>query len=252
MDVNNKISADVDQTAVSPSAVLVAELEDAITRGSSQRRVEMLTRVTDLFVSGSGRFSDDKIELFDDVMRRLALATDVSARSMLARRLASMGRVPLNVMRLLANDDDIKVANPILAHSDWLDDDSLLQIACSKGQEHLRAIAQRKSVAESVADVLVERGDNEVLRVLADNCEVKLSEMAFAQLVNRCPGDDALATSVGSRPDIPHHLFQKLLTTSSELVRSKFIEVNLPVKVEFSCVEPHFVFVGNGQPLLAA
>ncbi len=252
MDGNDEIPAGVAQAATSPRLAVIAELEEAITRGSSQRRIEMLMRVTDLFVGGSGRFSDEKIELFDDVMSRLALAIDVSARSMLARRLASMGRVPLNVTRLLANDDDIKVANPILGHADWFDDDNLLQSARTKGQEHLRAIAQRKSVAEAVANVLVERGDNEVLRVLADNCEAKLSEMAFTRLVDRCPGDDALATSVGSRRDIPHHLFQKLLTTSSELVRSKFIEVNLPVKVEFSCVEQHFVFTGNGTPLLAA
>ncbi len=241
-----------DHMAVDQRGVLVAELEAAITRGTNQRRNEMLTRVTDLFIGGAGRFSDEKIELFDDVMMRLALATDASARSMLARRLASADRVPFNVARQLAKDDDIMVANPILVHSDRLDDDSLLQIASSKGQEHLLAIAQRKTVTDSVVEVLIERGNIEVLQALADNRGAKLSETAIAQLVNRSTKDDALATSVGSRPEIPHHLFQKLLTISSEVVRAKFIEVNLPVKVEFSCVEPHFVFAGSGQPLLAA
>jgi uncharacterized protein (DUF2336 family) len=251
MEGNGKIAGDV-HLAGTPNCTLVTDLERAISSGSMARCVGMLTLITDLFVGSAECFSDEAIYLFDDLMSRLVLPIDGPARSMLAQRLAPLGKAPINVTRLLANDDDITVASPILACSDSIDEASLLHTAQTKDQRHLRVIARRKSIPESVVDVLVERGDGEVLRILADNCGAKLSEKAFAQLINRCANDDTLANSVGSRPDIPHHRFQQLLATASELVRLKFVEVNLPVKIEFGCVEPHFVFASGGEPLLAA
>lgn len=251
MDDDGKTASDVRLPEI-PRVALVKELERAVTSGSMERCIEMLTRITDLFVGSSERLSDEAIDLFDDVMSRLVLSIDGSARSMLARRLAPLRKAPVNVTRLLANDDDIKVASPMLACSDLIDDACLLHAARTKDQHHLRAIAQRKSIPETVVEVLVERGNGDIPQILADNRGAKFSETAFGQLVDRCGNDDGLATSLGSRPDIPHHLFQRLLTAASEPVRSQFVEVNLPVKIEFSCAEPHFVFVPGGRPLLAA
>jgi Uncharacterised protein conserved in bacteria (DUF2336) len=78
-----------------------------------------------------------------------------------------------------------------------------------RSDEVLHSFSQ--SVPEIVVDVLVQRGNGEVLRILADNCGAKLSENAFAQLIDRCGKDDTPANSVGSRPDVPHHRFQQLL-----------------------------------------
>jgi hypothetical protein len=47
---------------------LVEELEGILASKNISRRAEILRRVTDLFVVGSGRFSEDQVELFDDVM----------------------------------------------------------------------------------------------------------------------------------------------------------------------------------------
>ena len=233
-------------------ACIIGELDNAIRHASVERCNEILSRITDLFVAGSFRFSNDEIDLFDDAMSRLTPAVDVSARSMLARRLAPIANAPLKVTRLLASDNEAEVAEPILVQSQRLDEDALLSMARVKDQQLLLAISRRKSVPEAVADVLVERGDGEVLRATADNANVRLSEATLSRLVERCSEDDELAASIGTRPDIPHQLFQKLLEVASEAVRSRFVAANLPVRVEFSCAEPHFIFMGNGQPLLAA
>lgn len=171
---------------------------------------------------------------------------------MLARRLAPLANAPLNVTRLLASDNEAEVAEPILAQSQCLDENALLSMARVMDQQHLLAISRRQSVPEAVADVLVERGDGEVLRATAENANVRLSETSMSRLVERCNKDDELAARIGARPDIPHQLFQKLLEVASDAVRSRFVATSLPVRVEFSCVEPHFIFMGNGQPLLAA
>lgn len=231
---------------------VIAELDGTIARSSVRRCDEILMHVTDLFVAGASRFSEEEICLFDDILCRLALAVDVSARTMLARRLAPIANAPLRTCRLLGNDDEVTVATPLLAQSQKLDDDALLQFARTKGQEHLCVIARREPLTEPVTDVLVDRGNSDVLHAVANNSYAKFSELALDRLVSRCAGDDELATIVGTRPDLPFPLFQSLLSSASELVRSKFLASNLPVMAQFSCAEPHFVFIDNGRTVLAA
>jgi uncharacterized protein (DUF2336 family) len=213
-------------------STLLSELEQAIAHGTARRRGEMLLQVTDLFVRGSVGLSDDEIDLFDDVLTRLALEIEVSARASLAQRLAPVAKAPVHITRILASDDEISVASPILLQSERLDDVTLVEKARTKSQDHLLAISGRKSLSENVTDVLVERGNQQVLLSTAKNPGARFSEAGFAVLVKRSDGDDALATCVGGRPDIPHHLFLVLLATASEMVRAKLIAENPQVKDE--------------------
>ena len=179
---------------------LITELEDAIAHGSAQRRAEMLMQVTDLFIRDSVGLSNDEIALFDDVITRLALEIEVSVRSLLAQRLAPIDKAPFNIIRMLAGDDEIKVAYPVLAQSERLDEATLVRSARSKSQDHLLAISRRKSLSKLVTEVLVERGNKQVVLSTAKNPGAKFSEASFFLLVKRSDGDDALAACVGSRP----------------------------------------------------
>ena len=200
---------------------LLSEIEDAIANGPAGRRGKMLRRTTDLFIVGSAQCTDDEIALFDDVLTRLALDIELSARALLAVRLAPIQNAPPNIIRALAFDDEIAVAGPVLSQSERLDDPTLVENAKKNGQAHLLAISRRRSLSEPVTDVLVERGDQQVVRSTVENRGAKFSDAGFAILVRRSDGDDALAASVGSRPEIPSHLFAKLLAKASQSVRAK-------------------------------
>src|SRR5580692_3479052 len=50
---------------------LIDELESVLASKDISRRAGILRKVTDLFVLGSGKFSEDQIDLFDSVMGRL-------------------------------------------------------------------------------------------------------------------------------------------------------------------------------------
>jgi uncharacterized protein (DUF2336 family) len=202
---------------------VIAELDRAIASGSSQQRAAMLMQIADLFVGNSPRFTDDEIGLFDDIITRLAAEIEISVRSLLAQRLAPIAKAPANIMRILASDDEIKVAYPVLAQSERVDEAILVQCARSKSQEHLLAISRRKTLSEVITDVLVERGNKQVVLSTVKNRGARFSEAGFSRLVKRSDGDDALAACVGSRPDIPRPLLLALLETASELVRSKLI-----------------------------
>src|SRR5579862_8401840 len=205
---------------------VIPDLELAIAKGSAQQRAEMLMQIADLFVGNSARFTDDDVSLFDDIITRLAKEIEVSARSLLAQRLAPVANAPVNIMRMLASDDEIKVAYPVLTQSERVDETILVQCARSKSQAHLLAISQRKTLSEVITDVLVERGNKQVALSTAKNPGARFSEAGFSRLVKRSDGDDALATCVGLRPDIPRPLLQALLDTASEAVRSKLVAEN--------------------------
>ncbi len=205
---------------------LIDELEAALTSGTNTRRIEMLTRITDLFVGGAARYSQEQVGVFDDVMVRLVSAIEAKARAKLSHRLAPIANAPANVILMLAFDDDIDVASPVLRQSERLDDSALLASVNSKSQEHLFAIAQRKSLSEAVTEILVERGDRNVVHSVVKNAGARFSDAGFRMLVKRSAGDDDLATEVGLRSDIPRPHFLVLLEKASTAVRARLAAEN--------------------------
>ena len=205
---------------------IMDELEAALAGGTNARRIEMLTRITDLFVGDAARFTEAQTGVFDDIMVRLVSAIEAKAGAKLAHRLAPIANAPLNTIHMLAFDDDIEVAATVLSQSERLDENALLASAGSKSQQHLFAIAQRKSLSEAVTDMLVERGDREVVHSVVKNSGARFSDAGFRMLVKRSAGDDDLATVVGLRSDIPHPHFLLLLEKASRAVRARLVAEN--------------------------
>ena len=209
-------------------ASLLPELEEAIQRGSAERRAETLARITELFLAGADRLSDEQVRLFDDVFARLIVEIETRALAELSRRLAPVGNAPVGVVRRLAQDDDIAVAGPVLRQSPRLDQTDLLALARTKSQAHLLAISGRREIDQPVTDVLVRRGDREVVRGVAGNAAARLSETAFAALVRRAGQDGVLAEQVGRRSDIPPHLFQRLVIQATAVVQARLLATATP------------------------
>jgi uncharacterized protein (DUF2336 family) len=199
----------------------ISEVDNAVENGSVARRTEMLRRVTDLFVVGAPQLSETEIALFDDVITRLAIDIEISARALLAIRLAPIPNAPPQTIRTLAFDDALEVAAPVLSLSKRLDDRDLIENAKNKSQGHLLAISQRLHLSEAVTDVLVERGDQQVLQSTVENCSAMFSHAGFSILVQRADGNERLAISVGARPEIPPQLFRQLLEKASQRARAK-------------------------------
>lgn len=200
---------------------LIQELDTAIAHGSPARRAEILARITEFFVSGSATYNPNHIELFDDVFVRIANVIELSARAALAKRLAVTPGAPVAISKLLASDDEIAVAGPMLELSGQLDTETLVATARSKSQQHLLAISKRESLVEAVTDVLVERGDKPVVLSTASNPTARFSNNGYTTLVNRSIDDEQLATCVASRADIPRDHLLRLLVRASHAVQRK-------------------------------
>jgi uncharacterized protein (DUF2336 family) len=205
---------------------LLDELQTTLAHGTVARRVETLRRVTDLFINGAVDYSDEQVGLFDDVFQCLMQHIENSAKALLANRLAQVDSAPPLTIRALAFDDLIEVAAPVLSQSERLDDDTLIETARNKSQAHLMAISIRKVLSGAVTDVLVLRGNDEVIHSTVNNPGAEFSERGFTRLVNRAEGNDDLATCLGMRPTIPRHLYLKLLAKASVTVRERLEAAN--------------------------
>ena len=165
--------------------LLAKELEAVLASGSAPRRVDILNRITDLFLFGAERYSPDQVRLFDDVIGRLLPAVDAKARARLAERLAPIANAPGGVIRTLAVDDEIAVAGSVLVLSAQLGERDLVAIADSKNKSHLLAIARRDRLSAAVTDALIARGDRDVLAALARNDSARFSSAGCRQMLER-------------------------------------------------------------------
>src|SRR5262249_23878460 len=204
-------------------ASLIPELEEVIQHGTPERRAETLKRITTFFLAGASRFNEDHVRLFDQVFSSLILEIETKARAELSNRLAPVGNAPAEVLRRLAHDDDIAVAGPVLTQSKRLSETDLVAIAKTKSQAHLLAISSRSGIAVPVTDVLVQRGDAEVVRSVAENRGAHVWEAGCSPLVDRAEKDEDLAEKVGMRADIPPRLFRDLLLKATEVVQQRLL-----------------------------
>jgi uncharacterized protein (DUF2336 family) len=200
-------------------ASFLADLEDAVSKGTAESCLRALWHATDTLVAGS--YSEEQIQTFGEIIGRLADDIEHGARVRLAGKLAASHNAPLNVVKQLASDNSIEVAGPLLRHSDRLDIEALVACARAKGQQHLLAISERNALPEAVTDILVVRGSREVVTSVAANSGAHFSASGFQILVRRAEGDTILAERVGLRTDIPRHLFHQLIAKASAEVKEK-------------------------------
>src|ERR1700738_2383834 len=215
-----------------PNLSIVDEVEAAINIGSAEKRLDTARRVTALFVSSAGIFNAEQIDLFDDVLERLiktieirAIA-DVSARIALAEisvQLAPIAQAPPSVVRRLAKNDEIAVAGPVLTESARLSSEDLVEIAETKGEQHLLAVSGRWWLKEVVTDALLARRYPTVSRRIVNNPGARVSAAAFAIIITQAASDPELAVETGIRVDLPSELRKQLLREATEAVRSRLL-----------------------------
>ena len=208
------------------------EVEAAVTAGSTDKHLDTLKQVTDLFLRSADGYSGEQIELFGDVLERLirtvelrALA-DVAARIALAEmsmQLASVKQAPANVVRRLANNDEITIARPVLTESARLTADDLVALAQTKGEPHLLAISGRWWLTEIVTDALLKRHYPSVSRRLVTNPGARMSASGYAIVLKQAENDPDLAIETGIRVDLPPDQRAQLLRSATEAVRTRLL-----------------------------
>jgi uncharacterized protein (DUF2336 family) len=192
---------------------------------SSERRRELLREVTDLFFAGPDSHPPGEMALFDDILSQLSSEMEEAVRAELSGRIADANAAPRRLLRRLASDS-VSVAEPVLTRSKALTDEDLLQVARTRGQDHLRAISQRPMVSQAVSDAIVERGDDQTLDVLLRNDGAELSRAAHEAAVDRAAANPALHEAVVARQALPADLLNEMYFVVEARLRDRILERN--------------------------
>jgi uncharacterized protein (DUF2336 family) len=195
---------------------LIKEVEDRVAQRPVQDRVDMLGKIIDLLRAQAVVLPKLQLDVFDAVIQRLSAEIELAARVELAEQLAPMSNAPEGIVRQLAHDQ-VPVAQALIANCAKLLSADLISIATSRGQNHMRAIAGRAHLASDVTDVLVVRGNSDVVSAVASNASARFSETGFNALIDRAKDDDAIRASISERAEMLHLNIDQIMRSESSI-----------------------------------
>jgi uncharacterized protein (DUF2336 family) len=203
-------------------------LEDIIRNGEPKRREEALRRIAGLFFQDAATLRPSHVDFLDALLIDLIPHAELVARAELAERLSLFANAPRNLVGRLARENDILVAGPLLRRSPVLDEQVLLEIAHAKGQQHLLAMSERSALSADLTDIMMRRGDREVVRRTAGNAGATFSENGYMELIKHAAEDGVLTLTVGQRADLSDQKLKQLLAGSLDVVRRRLFDIVQP------------------------
>jgi uncharacterized protein (DUF2336 family) len=212
------------------AASLIPGLDDIVRNGEPKRRTEAARQISELFLAGAAQFRPAHVDLFDGILTGLVPHTEIAARANLAERLSVLGNAPPALVDLLVREDEISIAGPLLRRSPVIAEPTLIELARMRGQSHLLAMSERPKLSTGVTEVIVRRGDREVVRRVAGNAGALFSQTGYSSLIKRACDDGVLTLTVGQRADLSAPLLKELLAGSADIVRRRLFEVAKPGK----------------------
>ena len=215
---------------MSVATLLVPGLDEIVRHGDPKRRAEAARRIAELFLQGAANFRADHVELFDGVLIDLVPHAELAARAALAERLSVLANAPHALVGQLAREDEISVAGPLLRRSPVINEQALVEIARMRGQGHLLAMSERPTLSPDLTDVIVRRGDREVVRRAAGNAGALFSQTGYSALIKRAGRDGVLTLTVGQRDDLSEQHLKSLMAGSVDIVRRRLFEVVKPAR----------------------
>lgn len=210
---------------------MLVELKNLATEKSSEKRLDLLRRITNLYFEGADQHTEAEIYLFNEVIENIVDKISREARIDVATNLAVLPGFPIPVVRRLAYDPDIEIAGPVLRGSADLTDTDLVELARQASDQHLNVMAGRDQLSEIVTDVLIDRGSRVVAHSVSANPGARLSEHGMDALIRKAQDDGHLQELLADRQDLSQAAVEQLLPLITEAVAMKLAQrgYQLPV-----------------------
>ncbi|NQW12215.1 MAG: DUF2336 domain-containing protein [Alphaproteobacteria bacterium] len=170
-----------------------------------------------------GTLSSSERTIAQDIVRHLAMDVERQVRASLAKAVRASADLPHDVAMALASDV-AAVAAPILTDSMVLTDQDLLAIIEAGDSAKQLAVAERAHVSESVAEALVERGDEDVVVAVVANPGAELGEPALGRALDRFGDSPRLHEPMIGRSELPINVAERLVSVVSERLREELVK----------------------------
>ncbi|MEQ1931650.1 MAG: DUF2336 domain-containing protein [Parvularculaceae bacterium] len=190
---------------------------------SAEKRGALLREITDVFLAAPDRYTSSEMQHFDVIMSKVTESVEAQLRRQIAEKLADSPTAPKGLLRQLALDE-IMVAEPVLKRSTALSEEDLIRVIQQRGQEHMRAISERRELPETVSAALVDRGDKDVLVSVANNKGARLNSETIEKLVEHSRAIGELQAPMAGRYDLPPQLLTQMYFFVSSALKKEILK----------------------------
>jgi uncharacterized protein (DUF2336 family) len=211
---------------MSELGALIEKVESFVQKAPAAERDAILVKVAHYYSHTSTQHPQDDVERFGELLEEFADLIESVALAKVSFYLAGVPNAPAGLVGRLAEHEDIVISGPLLAHSAILTEPALVSIARSRSQAHLLAISERQTLSEGLTDVLLDRGETQVLRAVARNAGARFSTSGVDKLVTLAKSDDFLAVSVIARRDMSPVQLKRVIAAASIKVRERLSRQN--------------------------
>jgi uncharacterized protein (DUF2336 family) len=142
-------------------------------------------------------------------------------RAALVEQARASRQFPVDVVEALARDDAAEIFEPVLAGSELLSDEVLIEIVRAGDGDKQTAIAARPRVSAAVSDAIIDHGVERAVARLAANDGAEIPETGFERMMQRFSGSPAVAEGIAARKRLPPTVAELLFAHASERVRRR-------------------------------
>jgi len=174
-------------------------------------RADLALKVATLLPNLTADEQSQARERVVEMVETLARDAAVRVRQVVAEALKDVADAPPELIRRLARDVEIVVAEPVLRCSPLLTDEDLIEIITGVPiPGAVAAIAQRAGVAGPVADAIVSADDEAAVAALLANPSAQIREETLDLVVERAPGRLTWHPELVRRPALPGRLVKRI------------------------------------------
>ena len=201
--VRREIAANA-HTPAQADLLLVRDPDEAV-------RADLARKVAALLPNLTADEQSQARERVIELLSTLGRDTAVRVRQVVAETLKDVANAPADVIRRLAEDIELVVAEPVLRCSPLLTDDDLIEIITGDPiPGAVSAIARRAGVASKVADAIVAVDDEAAIAALLANPSAQIREETLDLVVERAPARASWHPALVSRPVLPARLVRRI------------------------------------------
>jgi uncharacterized protein (DUF2336 family) len=186
-----------------------ALLLDLAKETSSEKRRELLRKITDVFLADPPDRSDRESQLFDEIVGAVASDLETQVRIELARKIADT-KVPVARTAKRLAMDEIEVARPVIERSKALTEADILEIVQQKSQDHMMAVTKRPDIGANVSSALVDRGADRVVAALLENRTARIDRPTYERVADRAQTSPVLHAPFVRNQQVPLDLLNNV------------------------------------------
>ena len=212
-DANAEVRQEVagnDATPWQADAILVLDQDVDVRSGLGPKLARLLPGLSD---AARASVRDRVLKMVEQLARDEA----EKVRAVLSEAIKRLDCVPADIVKILATDMALLVAEPVLRFSPMLGEADLLEIIAGRhARGALGAIASRDPVTAAVADAIAYSNDTAAVATLLANPLAQVREETLDALVERAPGQVEWHPPLVDRPVMPQRLLSRLAACVAE------------------------------------